>query len=367
MTDGRQRFDYIDQFRGLIVILMLIDHCSYYLNSAWKHFNPLNPLFDGWEQTALRYSSYFCAPGFLLVAGTMAWWSFHNSIRKGITLWSIRWHLIQRGLFLILLQITWVNSSWSGFNKFHPWHLGIIASIGISLILIAFIVNIRWYIQLGIAVLILTTHPFLLQISYDPNIAWQIGIIQTFIDASSFNKYPVLPWFAMSILGSVMAHGWLQAWKTDQQRINMNIIIAATVLVTAVAIRLNRGYGNVFAFSEFGSWSFFIDQKYPPSLFFSLWFFALSLLTINLFMALKGKVKWITMIFTIPGKTPLFFYCIHIAILGIFIKRTGIFYRTGGIWITLIGFVIMMLIMLPLCNWFYKIKQKSHNFIIRML
>lgn len=363
----KQRFQFIDQFRGLVVILMLVDHCSYYLNSLWLHFNPFDPLFDSWGQFALRYVSYLCAPGFLMMNGAMVWWTYRRRINQGTPDWTARRQLIIRGLFLILLQITWVNSSWGGFSAFKPWHFGIISCIGLSMILQTTIVNLRWQVQLAIALAILAIHPLLLNIPYDPEVWWAQALMQTFIDAGKFNKYPLLPWFAMAIIGSVIAHGWLSAWKTDKKRILMGFGIAAVTMLLAIIIRLSSGYGNIFPFSDFGSYSFFFDQKYPPSLFFTLWFIGLVVLIISIIIAI-GKIapKLLTMLDT-AGKVALFFYGMHIAILGIFSKRIGLFYREGEVAATLIGVVIMLVVMLPLSRWFYGIKSRSKNFIIRML
>jgi uncharacterized membrane protein len=346
---------------------MLVDHCSYYLNSIWKYLDPFDPLFASWGQVALRYVSYLCAPGFLIINGAMVWWSYYRKKNKGDSDWSIRRQIIQRGFFLVLLQMTWVNSSWSGFNSFHPWHLGIIACIGISMILQSFILNFRWEIQLVLASLILIIHPLLLNIPYDTNDIWSTALMQTFIDAGKFNKYPVLPWYALALLGSVMAHGWFKVWNTDKKRILWSLGIGVATLIIAIVIRMARGYGNVFPFSDFGSYSFFFDQKYPPSLFFSLWFFGCSIVVIGIITAVNKLLPKLFLIFDITGKVALFFYCMHIAILGIFSKRIGLFYREGDVATTLIGVVVMMIIMVPLSKWFYKVKSRSKNFIIKMM
>ena len=346
---------------------MLVDHSSYYFNSAWLYLDPLDPVFASWGQVALRYVSYLCAPGFLMMAGAMVWWTFQKRLGDGVKTNSIRWQLIQRGIFLVVLQMTWVNSSWGGFSSFHLWHLGIIASIGISMILLAFIVKLKWQIQLLIAVIILVIHPLLLNIPYDIDDSLIYVIMQTFIDAGDFNKYPVLPWFAMAILGSVMAVGWLREWKTDRKRILMSLGIATGALLLALLIRMGRGYGNIFPFSDPGTYSFFFDQKYPPSLYFSLWWFAIVVYMVAGFIALNRIAPIVLKVFTIPGKVALFFYIMHIAIMGIFAKRLGFFYREGEVYATLIGVALMLVIMLPLCNWFYKIKRRSNNYIIRMM
>jgi uncharacterized membrane protein len=215
----KQRFDFIDRFRGFIGVLMLLGHSSYYFNSIWINLDPFDPLLPDTAQFLLRYAGYLCAPGFLMMAGAMVWWSYNRRVEKGTPDWSARWHLIQRGIFLILAQMVWVNSAWGGFARFDPWHFGIIATIGFSVILLTLIIRFHWLLRLFTGLLLLAIHPFLLNISYDPNDVWITILMQTFVDSGDFNKYPVIPWFALSVLGSVMATGWLQIWKTDRRRI----------------------------------------------------------------------------------------------------------------------------------------------------
>jgi hypothetical protein len=59
----------------------------------------------------------------------------------------------------------------------------------------------------------------------------------------------------------------------------------------------------------------------------------------------------------------------HIAIMGVFIKRLDLFhlYRQGGVVTTLVAFGIILLVMLPLCWWFYGVKRRSRNWFIRMI
>lgn len=367
MTEVKQRFQYIDQFRGFIGILMLLGHCSYYLNSVWKQLDPFDPLFPSWGQFVLRYAGYLCAPGFLMMAGAMVWLSYNRSIDQGTKPWSARWYFIQRGLFLVLAQMTWVNSSWGGFSTFSPWHLGIIAAIGISMILLTFLISTRWQIRVVIALAILLIHPLLLSIPYNTNSLWQRIVMETFITSSDFNKYPVLPWFALAILGSVMSNCWFRLWNTDKKRVYYGLSVALLAITAAIIIRLGRGYGNIFAYSDFGSYSFLVDQKYPPSLFHNLWFFGMVVLGVTTFIVLNKYIPKVTSIFGISGKVPLFFYGVHLAILGIFVKRLNFFYLEGGIISTFIGFALMLLIMIPLSKWFYRIKVKSKNFILRMI
>jgi len=346
---------------------MLLGHSSYYFNSIWLSLDPSDPLIPNTSQFILRYIGYLCAPGFLLMNGAMVWWTYQNRISKGASDWSARWHLIQRGLFLVLVQITWVNSSWGGFREFKPDHLGIISSIGISMLLLTLIVNQKWHLRLFVALFILILNQLLLSVSYNPEIIWERVLYQTLIDAGDFNKYPILSWFALSILGSVMATGWLKEWKTEKEKINYSLLIGIAAIILSLFIRMGRGFGNIFPFSDFGSFSFFLDQKYPPSLFHNLWFFGWVVIGVGIMIAIHSIFPKLLSIFSTVGKVPLFFYCIHIAILGIFSKRMDLFYREGGVGATLIGFSIMMIIMIPLAKWFGQIKRRSKNYFIKMI
>ncbi len=363
----KQRFDFIDQFRGLVGILMLLGHSSYYFNSIWTSLDPIDPLFPDWSQFMLRYVGYLCAPGFLMMSGAMVWWSYQQRKRKGINDWTARWQLIQRGIFLIIVQMTWVNSSWGGFSEFQPWHLGIIASIGFSMIFLTLIVSWHWQLRLLIGFAIFFIYPILLTIPYNPDVMWQRVLMQTFIDAGEFNKYPVIPWFALATLGSGMATGWLKVWKSWKKQISMSVIFATLALFAAIIVRMGRGFGNIFPFSDFGSYSFFVDQKYPPSLFMNLWFFALVVYGVAGFIAIGKVAPKLLKVFSIVGKVPLFFYAIHLAILGLFVKRFDLFYREGGVIASLAGLFVMLVVMLPLCKWFYGVKCRSKNYFIRLI
>ncbi len=302
-----------------------------------------------------------------MMNGAMVWWTFKSRVDKGSTDWNARWHLIQRGLFLVFVQITWVNSSWGGFSEFKPDHLGIISTIGISMILLTLIISMKWQIRLAIALAILLIYPFLLKIAYNPDVSWQQVLMQTFIDAGEFNKYPILPWFALAILGSVMATGWLTGWKTDKQKIIFSLVIGFASIIIATIIRMERGFGNIFPFSDFGSYSFFLDQKYPPSLYHNFWFFGWVVVGVGIIIFINKNFPKLLNLLSSVGKVPLFFYCVHIAILGIVSKRIGLFYREGEVLETLIGFAVMLIVMLPLAKWFGSVKQRSKNYIIKLI
>ena len=75
-SGGGTRLDFIDQFRGLVGVLMLFGHSGYYFNAVWLSLSPEDPFFSSMAQFVLRYVGYLCAPGFLMMNGAMVWYSY---------------------------------------------------------------------------------------------------------------------------------------------------------------------------------------------------------------------------------------------------------------------------------------------------
>jgi uncharacterized membrane protein len=318
-------------------------------------------------QFILRYVGYLCAPGFLMMNGAMVWYSYTRRRAGGQSEWSAKWHLLQRGLFLVLVQMTWVNSSWGGFAGWHLWHLGIIAAIGLAMCFLTLIVDWSLKVRLAVALAVFAIHPLLLRIPYDTSHTWATVFMQTFIDSGEFNKYPVIPWFGLAVMGSVMATGWIEVWRTTRARVTASLLIAVAALGLATLVRLGRGYGTLNDFQSLTHFSFLLDQKYPPSLYHQLWFFGAVCGWMAVIQWLGHQVPRATAWLGVVGRVPLFYYCVHIAILGIFSKRLGIYYREGGVTETLIGFGIMLVVMMPLARWFGRVKRRSKNPIIQMI
>jgi uncharacterized membrane protein len=364
----KNRYLFIDYLRGLIIILMGLDHASSYFNSTWRWFDPLNPLFNTVPQLLTRTSSYLCAPGFLMLSGAMVWYSYERRIAKGDRPWAVRWTTIQRGLFLVFLQLTWVNSSWGAFTRLRLEHFGIIASIGTSIALLAFVVHWRWPYRLVLALVLFLVHPLLLMLPYDPNVAWQRVLMEMFVTAGEFNLYPVIPWFALCLLGSVIAAGWLRAWDT-RTSIRNTVLLALAGIVAGAAVRAGHGYGNLLAHAGFPSTSFFLFQKYPPDLVHQCWTVAAVLLAGAFFQALGEHGHRVLRPLEVYGSVALFFYLLHIPILAVAVRILGKeqYYRAGGLTETYIAWFALLIVMYPLCLWYGKIRRKTRNPIIRMI
>jgi len=364
------RFTFIDEFRGLVGVMMALGHAQYYMNSAWLSFNPIDPFFDTTPQFLIRYMGYLCAPGFLMMNGAMAYWAFTRRRKKGLTRARANWDFIQRGLFLVVVQWVWVNASWGGFSRFRLDHMGIIATIGLSMILVALMSDWKWWQRAGVAAACFFVHPLLLRIPYDHD-SWVHIPMQFFVDSGDFTKYPLIPWFALACVGSVMAHFWFTVWtdkhKPDERAYKSLGIGLALVLVAWALRDWGSSYANIFPSEGWFTYSFFLVQKYPPGLVHQFWFAGSVIFMVGAFAWIDHRVPILRPL-AVVGKVPLFFYCVHIPILAIVFRRLEwLPYHTGGVVESLIVWAGLLVVMYPLAIWFAGVKRRNKSWLIRMI
>jgi len=364
------RFTFIDEFRGLIGIMMALGHAQYYMNSAWLSLNPLDPFFDNTPQFLIRYMGYLCAPGFLMMNGAMVYWAYTRRKKKGQSKNSIIGGFVQRGLFLVVVQWIWVNASWGGFNRLRLDHMGIIATIGLSMILVSLMVEWKWWKRALVAAACFLIHPLLLQIPYDHN-SWVHYPMQFFVDSGDFTKYPLIPWFALACVGSVMAHFWFTVWtnkRKPDERAYKSMGVGLFLVLVAFSLRdWGSSYANIFPSEGWFTYSFFLVQKYPPSLCHQVWFSGAIIFMVGAFAWIDSRVPVLRPL-AVVGKVPLFFYCVHIPLLAIIFRRLEwLPYHQGGVGLSLLTWVGLLVVMYPLAIWFAKVKQRNKSWFIRMI
>ncbi len=361
----KKRFTFIDEFRGLVGVMMALGHSNYYFNSAWLSLDPLDPFFDNTGQFLLRYMGYLCAPGFLMMNGAMVYYVYQRRVKNGEGLGTIRWGFIQRGLFLVAVQLVWVNASWSGFARLRLDHFGIIATIGFSMLALIWMAGWKWQWRALVAGVLFVGHPFLLQIPYDLD-GPSHYLMQFFVDSGHFNKYPLLPWFALATVGSVMAHFWFTVWTDPGRRSRNTVLVGLALIAVAWVVRFGQGFGNIFAWDTFFSYSFFLVQKYPPSMAHQFWLSGTVILVVGIFDFIDHRSVVLRPLAKV-GRVPLFFYMVHIPILAIVARRFGLFFHEGAVKESLIGWVVLLVVMAPLVIWFGGVKKKSRAWLVRMI
>jgi uncharacterized membrane protein len=135
----RQRVDHVDLLRGLVMVIMVLDHVRDYLTNA--RFDPTDLMRTDLALFGTRWITHFCAPIFIFLAGASAWIAGTRRTRAELTRF-----LVTRGLWLILLEFTVISFGW--YFSIH-WTVGaraqVIWAIGASMVILAGLIHLpRW-------------------------------------------------------------------------------------------------------------------------------------------------------------------------------------------------------------------------------
>lgn len=370
-----QRIQSIDILRGLVMLLMLVDHVREHF---YYHVSVSDPMIVDNTSPNLfftRVSAHFCAPVFIFLAGLSAWlYTSKNGKKAGFSF------LIKRGIFIILLEITVVNFLW--FGTYHTIFLQVMWAIGISMISLAFLSQLPriWIGVLGIA--IVAGHNLLSPLQFTPD-QWPYNIWTVLHDRGFLDlpigipvkaSYPVLPWIGLILLG-YFAGPIFSNQITSEKRMKTLNILGISSLILLLIIRGFNIYGETIDWSVQDSvvktiMSFLNFTKYPPSLDFILLTIGVGLLLLSLFE--KMNTKYLSFLKTY-GSSPMFFYLFHLLILLIIYKiciaifglNKGEYFGVDSVaQIWLITFILAIVLYYP-TKLFSDYKRKSTNPLIK--
>jgi len=106
-TLATKRITSIDFLRGLIMIIMALDHVRDYFHAEAFLYDPLDLNKTSVALYFTRWITHFCAPIFVLLAGTSAFLSGQRKTKKQLSFF-----LLTRGIWLMILEETVVNFEW---------------------------------------------------------------------------------------------------------------------------------------------------------------------------------------------------------------------------------------------------------------
>ena len=381
---ARTRVQAIDVLRGLVIVIMALDHVRDYFHNSGYAYNPLDPNATTPLIYATRWVTHFCAPTFVFLAGVSAWLQG----AKGKAPASLARFLLTRGLWLIVLEVTVIAFGWSFSIPLLP-HLQVIWAIGLSMCALAALVWLPTPVVLACGIAILAGHNLLDPIAPEQlgrfADVWRIvhdgGLIVRNGAPLTIAFYPVLPWFGVMALGYGLGPIFLSA-----RRDRILVAMAVALLVAFVILRGANGYGNpqpwtVQADAVKTAMSFLDVQKYPPSLLYVCVTLGPMLLLIPLFDRTRGHV---TEFFRVFGAVPLFAYVLHLYVLhalaiaahvavgqsidGMFntvhdlFLTPEVFAGTGlSIVTTYIAWVVVIAVIYFPCRWWGDVKRRRHD------
>jgi uncharacterized membrane protein len=380
-----KRIESIDIVRGIVMIIMVLDHVRDLMHVDSITQSPT----DLSTTTSLlfftRWITHLCAPIFVFLAGTSAYIVFKNNNNPAKT----RQHLFKRGLWLLLLEFTVVNFAIFFDAGFHTILFGVIATIGFGFIMLGLLLKLSSR-QLGIiGLIILFCHNLTALIPFSDNSLIKL-ILTPFFNPTAIPLfagkvfvmgYPPIPWLGIMLVG--FAAGQFFEWEVAKRKMRF-IQLGLGALFLFMLFRFVNIYGDTLPWTSqktplFTFLSFMNVTKYPPSLVFCLVTLGVMFLLLAFAEQLHSRFKKVASVY---GRVPLFFFVVHfylvhiITLIMLFLQgfhwdqfafATGTFGRPkdldsglslGAIYLIWVGVVVALY---PLCLWFGKYKA-AHSY-----
>ena len=309
----------IDVLRGLVMLLMLVDHVR---ETVLLHVQVADPVDVTTTSPGLFFTrslSHICAPVFIALTGLGAWLHRAKHTPRETAVF-----LLKRGAFLVLLELTVVGFAWTAEFPPSRFFLQVIWCIGICMIALAGLLHLRrrWQILLGS--LLVAGHNLLDGIVLTGEspffIPWAIlhqrEVIALGGELTARTSYPVLPWIGVILLGYAMGP-WFARIRADGRAVRRLLALGAVLLAGFGALRWLNLYGDAPWFAAGDSvttlMSFLSLTKYPPSLLFLL--ATLGAGAVLLALAEATGSRRIPAGIAIFGAAPMFFYVVHLYVL----------------------------------------------------
>ena len=367
-----QRIATIDWMRGLVMILMILDHASMAFDA--HHLDHDSAMYPDATTMALpgaeffpRWLAHLCAASFVFLMGASLALSVERRVVKGVNAWEIDKGILTRGAIIALFDLTLISFG-SG-----RWTFGVLMAIGVSMMCMALLRRLPTWGLLVMALDWIGLGEIVTGWFWTPpgNSSWLAAFtVANYSSPTIIFKYPILPWLAVTILGWVFGRHLIR-FAAGQSKVSGKNVLwicgAAGLLVFAIVRGIN-GYGNMFLYRADNSWQQWLHvSKYPPSLaYYSLelgiLFLCLALLrTIEVRIGVRENG-----VFYVFGQTAMFYYLVH-----------RLAFETPATYLGLRGFdgltatygvaVAMLVLLYPMCRWYRTVKAAHPRSILKYL
>lgn len=314
-----QRIASIDVARGLVMLLMTVDHVRETFFLQHQVSDPMDVTTTDPGLFFSRLAAHFCAPMFVFLTGLSAW--LYANPASGPR--SATGFLAKRGAFLVVLEIVVINFAWTGSFTPHTVYLQVIWAIGLSMLALALLHRLPLPLLAAIGIAVVGGHNALSGLSFEPGswaaTAWTILEQRGYLLEDPVRvriSYPLLAWIGVILIG--YACGPLYARATAPALRQRWLVVGGVAsLALLLVLRTWNIYGETLPWTPQGdllrsamSWLNF--TKYPPSLDFLLLTLGLGLLALAWIE--KVDAGWVR-VAAVFGGAPLFFYILHLYLL----------------------------------------------------
>ncbi len=374
-----KRISSIDIVRGIVMVIMALDHTRDLLHITSITQQPTDLSTTTPALFFTRWITHLCAPTFVFLSGASAYISFKrkNNLADSSN------HLLTRGIWLIVLDLTLVNFALWFDIHFNVFLFDVLSAIGFGFIILSLLLKCSLKTIGIIGLMIIFLHNLfplipLAETSYFKKIlipffattAYPLGSGITFVVG-----YPPIPWLGIMLVGFWTGQIFE---KSIEKRKQIFLKTGLASLSLFVVIRLINIYGDsvkwVSQKNDLYSFLSFINvTKYPPSLLFCLLTLGIMFLIISF---IEGRESKFTDIAKVYGKVPLFYFVIHWFIIHplmfamVFLqgfKSPDLLFgfnfgrpKEGSgveLWVIYLVWILVVVLLYPICKWYGNYKQ----------
>lgn len=379
----------IDALRGLVMVIMALDHVRDFFHADAMLFSPTDLTRTTPVLFFTRWITHYCLPVFMFAAGMGVFFYGRSHTRGQLSrfLWT-------RGLWFIALELTVMQFAYN-FN--FSWRYLILLLIlwifGICMIAMAALIYVpmRWLAALSVAVILLHNCLDGIRAAQFGSAAWawnllhQPGVIPV-AGKPVLVTYTFLPWIAVMAAG--FCFGRVFQLEPEARR-NVMLRLGLAMTVAFIALRALNHYGDPVPWTHqkstlFTVLSFLNCTKYPGSLDFLLMTLGPALLVLVWFdrMAFKPANP-----FVVFGRVPMFYFILHfylihvLAVLAAWLRYGSsaahfIFNplpSMGGpaklfpvnfgysLWTAYGVWLLAVVLLYPVCRWFANVKRRRRD------
>jgi uncharacterized membrane protein len=380
-----QRVESVDLLRGVVMILMALDHVRDFFGGTGV--SPTNLATTTVPLFFTRWITHVCAPVFFLLTGAGAYLARRRQSPGDLArfLWT-------RGVWLIFLDVVVVRCLALQFNfDYRATVLNVLWALGWSLIVLSVLIRFRPRAVAAFGVIMIAVHNLLDPISpsavgsFAP--VWSIlhvqGVVVNTPRYVVLAAYPLIPWVGVTAAGFGL--GPVLDWPVERRR---RLLLRVGVALTAafVVARTVNVYGDPAPWAMQRSavmtaLSFLNTTKYPPSLLFLLMTLGPALILLRAFD--RPVPGWLGPVLTI-GKVPLFYFVAHLAAIhGLAVLICWLRYGAVhwmfespdltrfpvteppgwplGLPLVYAICILIVVALYPLCRWYAAVKARSRS------
>ncbi|HJQ27313.1 MAG TPA: heparan-alpha-glucosaminide N-acetyltransferase domain-containing protein [Blastocatellia bacterium] len=384
------RVNAIDLLRGVVMVIMLLDHTRDFVHREALNFDPSDLTKTNTLLFFTRWVTHFCAPVFVFLAGTGA---FLRAAR-GTSKPELSRFLVTRGLWLILLELTVIRVIvWFNVDFHLAFMLQVIWVIGVAMVLLAGLIYLPLRVVAIGSVAMIALHNLLDPIRAQPgnptalsDAAWMVlhqqGVVFLPHGVYGLVLYPLIPWVA--VLAAGYCFGAFYEWEAARRRRTL-LRLGVALLLAFVVLRVMNVYGDPSRWSaQANPWftvlSFINVTKYPPSLLFLL--MTLGAAVVGLWWFERQGRGALSRIFITFGRVPMIFYvgqwlvAHSLALLAGYLAGQPTGWLLVGpldqprpnpgnlgfpLWVVYAFWLLGLLLLYPVCRWFAEVKRRRRD------